>query len=65
MRRLLQAMLRNWWEGYLPELLDEREGRVRELLEQMKELPARRQQREAALRAEAEAVRQALRELEQ
>lgn len=65
MRRLLQAMLRNWWEGYLPELLDEREGRVRELLEQMQELPALRQQREAALRAEEEGVRQALRELEQ
>lgn len=65
MRRLLQAMLRNWWEGYLPELLDERESRVRELLAQLKELPALRRQREEALRAEAEAVRQALRELEQ
>ncbi|WP_299394033.1 dynamin family protein [uncultured Desulfovibrio sp.] len=65
MRRLLQAMLHNWWEGYLPELLDEREGRVRELLEQRNKLPARRQQREAALRAEEEGVRQALRELEQ
>ena len=65
MRRLLQAMLRNWWEGYLPELLDEREGRVRELLEQMQELPALRQQREAAMRAEEEGVRQALRDLEQ
>ena len=65
MRRLLQAMLRNWWEGYLPELLDERESRMRELLAQIKELPALRQQREEALRAEAEAVRQALRELEQ
>lgn len=65
MRRLLQAMLRNWWEGYLPELLYDRENSVRELLEQIRELPAQRQQREAALRAEAEGIRQALQELEQ
>ncbi len=65
MRRLLQSMLRNWWEGYLPTLLNERESKVRELLEQIKELPAQRQQREAALQAEAESLRQALCALEQ
>ncbi len=65
MRKLLQSMLRNWWEGYLPTLLNERESKVRELLEQLKELPAQRQQREEALQAEEESLRQALCALEQ
>ena len=65
MRRLLQTMLRNWWEGYLPEVLGDRERSVQALIEQMKELPAQRQQREAALHAETEHLCQALRALEE
>ena len=44
MWRLLEQMLRNWWDEYLPTILQDEEDKLNLLLAKLKELPEQRQQ---------------------